>query len=193
MDNLKLFLAKNEYSEIEEVAKRVQKLVSKNNLRYRDISIITKNIENYAPLVRAIFRQYDIPVFIDEKRDLNQNIIVQYVDSILNVLNRNFTSEDVFSYIKLGFLDIEKEEIFKLENYCNKWGITLSKWKKDFIYELDNENKKNEVQRLNEIRKEIINPLIKLQEKIKEGKTAENITKTIISIFDFSKYRRKSN
>lgn len=179
VDNLKLFLAKNEYSEIEEVAKRIQKLVSRNNLRYRDISIITKNIENYAPLVRAIFRQYDIPVFIDEKRDLNQNIIVQYVLSILNVLNRNFTSEDVFSYIKLGFLDIEKEEIFKLENYCNKWGITLNKWKKDFIYELDNENKKNEVQRLNEIRKEIINPLIKLQEKIKEGKTAENITKLL--------------
>ena len=179
VDNLKLFLAKNEYSEIEEVAKRVQKLVSKNNLRYRDISIITKNIENYAPLVRAIFRQYDIPVFIDEKRDLNQNIIVQYVLSILSVLNRNFASEDVFSYIKLGFLDIEKEEIFKLENYCNKWGITLNKWKKDFIYELDNENKKNEVQRLNEIRKEIINPLIKLQEKIKEEKTAENITKLL--------------
>ena len=179
VDNLKLFLAKNEYSEIEEVAKRIQKLVSKDNLRYKDISIITKNIENYAPLVRAIFRQYDIPVFIDEKRDLNQNIIVQYVDSILNVLNRNFTSEDVFSYIKLGFLDIEKEEIFKLENYCNKWGITLNKWKKDFIYELDNENKKNEVQRLNEIRKEIINPLLKLQEKIKEEKTAENITKLL--------------
>ena len=179
VDNLKLFLAKNEYSEIEEVAKKIQKLVSKNNLRYKDISIITKNIENYAPLVRAIFRQYDIPVFIDEKRDLNQNIIVQYVDSILIVLNRNFTSEDVFSYIKLGFLDIEKEEIFKLENYCNKWGITLNKWKKDFIYELDNENKKNEVQRLNEIRKEIINPLIKLQEKIKEEKTAKNITKLL--------------
>ena len=179
VDNLKLFLAKNEYSEIEEVAKKIQKLVSKNNLRYKDISIITKNIENYAPLVRAIFRQYDIPVFIDEKRDLNQNIIVQYVISILSVLNRNFASEDVFSYIKLGFLDIEKEEIFKLENYCNKWGITLNKWKKDFIYELDNENKKNEVQRLNEIRKEIINPLIKLQEKIKEEKTANNITKLL--------------
>ena len=191
VDNLKLFLAKNEYSEIEEVAKKIQKLVSKNNLRYKDISIITKNIENYAPLVRAIFRQYDIPVFIDEKRDLNQNIIVQYVDSILSVLNRNFTSEDVFSYIKLGFLDIEKEEIFKLENYCNKWGITLNKWKKDFIYELDNENKKNEVQRLNEIRKEIINPLIKLQEKIKEEKTAENITKLLYKFLIFQNIEEK--
>lgn len=176
VENLSIFLAKNEYSEVEEVAKKIQKLVREENMRYNDISIITKNIEGYSSLVRAIFREYDIPVFIDEKRDLNQNIIVQYVLSILEILTKNFSSESIFSYIKLGFFDYEKEEIFKLENYCNKWGIKLNKWKKDFTYELDNENKKNEVQRLNEIRKEIINPLLKLQDDIRKERTAKNIT-----------------
>ena len=182
VENLKLFLAKNEYSEVEEVAKKIQKLVREENMRYNDISIITKNIEGYSSLVRAIFREYDIPVFIDEKRDLNQNIIVQYVLSILEILTKNFSSESIFSYIKLGFLDYEKEEIFKLENYCNKWGIKLNKWKKDFTYEIDNENKKNEVQRLNEIRKEIINPLLKLQDNIKNKRTAKNIT---LALYNF--------
>ncbi len=182
VENLRLFLAKNEYSEVEEVAKKIQKLVREENMRYNDISIITKNIEGYSSLVRAIFREYDIPVFIDEKRDLNQNVIVQYVLSILEILTKNFSSESIFSYIKLGFFDYEKEEIFKLENYCNKWGIKLNKWKKDFTYELDNENKKNEVQRLNEIRKEIINPLLKLQDDIREERTAKNITKVL---YDF--------
>ena len=179
VENLGLFLAKNEYSEVEEVAKKIQKLVRKENLRYRDISIITKNIEGYSSLVRAIFRQYDIPVFIDEKRDLNQNIIVKYVLSILEILTKNFSFDSIFSYIKLGFFDYDKEEIFKLENYCNKWGIKLNKWKNDFTYELDNENKKNEVQRLNEIKKEIINPLLKLQDDIRSKRTAQNITKVL--------------
>ena len=182
VENLSSFLAKNEYSEVEEVARRIQKLVREENMRYNDISIITKNIEGYSSLVRAIFREYDIPVFIDEKRDLNQNIIVQYVLSILEILTKNFSSESIFSYIKLGFLDYEKEEIFKLENYCNKWGIKLNKWKKDFTYELDNENKKNEVQRLNEIRKEIINPLLKLQDNIRKERTAKNIT---LALYNF--------
>ena len=136
-------------------------------------------MENYSSLVRAIFAQYEIPVFIDEKRDLNQNIIIQYILAILELLNRNFTIESVFSYIKLGFCDIEDDEIFKLENYCNKWGIKQNKWKKDFIYELDNENKKQEIERLNDLRKEIITPLVELQEKIKKEKTAENITKAL--------------
>ena len=182
VENLSLFLAKNEYSEVENVAKKIEKLVRNENMRYRDISIITKNIENYSSLVRAIFREYDIPVFIDEKRDLNQNIIVQYVLSILEVLSKNFSSEAVFSYIKLGFFDYEKEEIFKLENYCNKWGIKQNKWKKDFTYELEIESKKKEIERLNEIRKEIIEPLLKLQEEIKKNRTVKNVT---IALYNF--------
>ena len=182
VEKLSLFLAKNEYSEVENTAKEIEKLVRKENMRYRDISIITKNIENYSSLVRAIFREYDIPVFIDEKRDLNQNIIVQYVLSILEVLSKNFSSEAVFSYIKLGFFDYDKEEIFKLENYCNKWGIKQNKWKKDFKYELDNEKTKKEIERLNEIRKEIIEPLLKLQEDIRKEKTVKNIT---LALYNF--------
>ena len=182
VENVSLFLAKNEYSEVENVAKKIEELIRKENMRYRDISIITKNIENYSSLVRAIFREYDIPVFIDEKRDLNQNIIVQYVLSILEVLSKNFSSEEVFSYIKLGFFDYEKEEIFKLENYCNKWGIKQNKWKKDFTYELEIESKKKEVGRLNEIRKEIIEPLLKLQEEIKKNRTVKNIT---VALYNF--------
>ncbi len=182
VENLSLFLAKNEYSEVENVAKETEELIRKENMRYRDISIITKNIENYSSLVRAIFREYDIPVFIDEKRDLNQNIIVQYVLSILEVLSKNFSQEAVFSYIKLGFFDYDKEEIFKLENYCNKWGIKQNKWKKDFTYELDNEKTKKEIERLNEIRKEIIEPLLKLQEEIKKDRTVKNIT---LSLYNF--------
>lgn len=179
VENIELFLAKNEYSEIENVAKKIKKVVREEKLRYKDIAIITKNIESYSSLVRAIFNQYDIPVFIDEKRDLNQNIIIQYILAILEVLNKNFANEAVFSYIKLGFCNIENDEIFKLENYCNKWGIKQNKWKKDFIYELDNENKKQEVERLNQLRKEIINPLLKLQEEIKKERTATGITKAL--------------
>ena len=179
VENIELFLAKNEYSEVEEIAKKISKLVRKKGLRYRDISIITKNIENYSSLVRAIFNKYEIPVFIDEKRDLNQNIIVQYILSVLEVLNRNFSNDVVFGYIKLGFLEADKDEIFKLENYCTKWGIKQSKWKKDFIYELDDEGKRQQIERLNEIRKQIVMPLLKLQDRIRKEKTATNITKAI--------------
>ena len=85
VENMQLFLAKNQYSEIEEVAKKILKLVRDEGYRYREISIITKNIATYSSLARAIFDKYDIPIFIDENRDLNQNIVIQYVLSILEI------------------------------------------------------------------------------------------------------------
>ena len=179
VENIHLFLSKNRYSEIENVAKTICKMVRKNNLRYKDIAIITKNIDMYSSLVRSIFAKYDIPVFIDEKRDLNQNIIVQYVLSIFEIFTNNYTNEAMFNYIKLGFLDIEDDEIFRLENYCTKWGIKRNKWKEDFKYEMENASKKQEIERLNEIRKQIIEPLMNLKKNIDKEKTAINITKQI--------------
>lgn len=190
VENIHLFLAQNEYSEIEEVAKTISELVRQEKLRYKDISIITKNINEYASLVRAIFDKYEIPVFIDEKRDLNQNIIVQYILSILEILIGNFSSESVFSYIKLGFTNIDKDEIFELENYCTKWGIKHNKWKKDFIYELEKEEKAK-VERLNELRKQIIDPLVAMQQKIKNDKSAENITRELYQFLQEQKLEEK--
>ena len=174
-----LFLAKSGYSEIENVAKEIVKLIRKKNLRYKDIAIITKNIADYSSLVRVIFDKYNIPVFIDEKRDLNQNIIVQYILAVIEIINKNFSSDTIFNYLKIGFSKIDEDEIFKLENYCTKWGIKQGKWKKDFTYEIDKEEKKQEIQRLNELRKQIINPIIELKENIDKEKTAKNITKCL--------------
>ena len=182
VENISLFLAKNQYSEIEEIAKQITKLVRKNNMHYRDISIITKNLDSYQSLVKAIFASYDIPVFIDDKKDLDQNIIVKYVLSILEILNKNFANEAVFGYIKLGFCNIENDEIFKLENYCSKWGIKQSKWKKDFVYGLEDKEKVQEIERLNELRKQIIEPLVNLQNKIRKNKTAKGIAKSLYEL-----------
>ena len=179
VENIQLFLAKNPYSEVENIAKEINKLVKNKDLRYEDISIIAKNIDTYSSLVRTIFEQYEIPVFIDEKRDLNQNIIIQYVLAVLEILVKNFTSETIFSYIKLGFCDIDKDEIFKLENYCNKWGIKQNKWKKDFTIEKEDDSKKQEVERLNDLRKQIVEPLLNLKENIQKDRTGKNITKCL--------------
>ena len=191
VENIELFLAQNPYSEIENIAKQITKLIKNKNMRYKDIAVITKNIENYASLVRAIFPKYNIPVFIDEKRDVSQNIVVQYVLSILEVMHKNFSSEAVFNYLKLGFSEIEKDEIFELENYCNKWGIKQNKWKKDFIYEAEKEEKKQKVERYNELRKQIIEPLLTLKERMNQNKTVENITKCLYCFLQEQKIEEK--
>ncbi len=78
-ENINLFLANNPYSEIEYVASKIIKEVRDNGYRYREIGIITKNIDTYSGLIKVIFSKYNIPVYIDEKKDLSQNILIKYI------------------------------------------------------------------------------------------------------------------
>lgn len=189
VENIQLFLAKNQYTEIENIAKQIVQCVKKQNIKYRDIAIITKDIETYGTLVRSIFAQYKIPVFIDEKRDLNQNSIIQYFLSILEILVKNFSSESIFHYLKLGFHEIEEDEIFELENYITKWGITQNKWKQDFYQEAEENSQK--VERWNVLRKEIITPLLKLKEAVGKDKNAKQISQEIYTFLQKQKIEEK--
>lgn len=174
-ENIKLFLAANPYSEIEYVAQNIVKLVRDEKMRYRDISIITKNIDTYSSLIKAIFAKYKIPVFMDEERDLSQNVLIKYILSILEIFANNWSYESMFNYIKTGFLNIEKDDIFKLENYCIKYGIKSKKW-----YEENwNYGTEEEIERLNELRIKIVQPLMELKNNIGKNKTAKQITKEL--------------
>lgn len=176
-EDIKLFLATNPYSEIEYVAKNIIKLVRDNKMRYKDIAVITKNIDTYSTLVKAIFEKYKIPVFIDEEKDLSENILVKYILSIIDIFSNNWSYESMFNYIKTGFLNIDKNDIFELENYCIKYGIKGKKWyEEDFKYGED-----ETIAKLNELRKTIVAPLIELKNNISKNKTAEQISKELYS------------
>ena len=118
--NIELFIANNSYTEIEHVAQKIIKLVMDEKYKYSDIAIITKNIDNINNIVKAVFSKYEIPVFIDEKSEITENVLIKYIISILEIFTTNWSKESVFNYIKSGFLDIEKNDIYSIENYCRK-------------------------------------------------------------------------
>ena len=104
------------------MASKIVELVKEKKYRYKDISIITKNLDTYSNLCKAIFDEYDIPVFIDQKKDLSDNILVQYILAVLDIFSKNWSHEAVFNYIKTGFLQMEQEDIYELENFLYEMG-----------------------------------------------------------------------
>lgn len=183
--NIKMFLANNQYTEIEHIASEIVKLVRNENYRYKDISVITKNLNLYSSLIKVIFASYNIPVFIDEKKELSENILVKFLIAVLEICNKNWSYEAVFNYLKTGFVNIDKEEIFKLENYCIRWGIKGNKWyKEDWNYVGKEEYTEEELARLNELRRIIVTPIRKLQEKSRKDNSFINLTKILYEFLE---------
>lgn len=178
VNNIKLFLAANPYSQIEYVAKQITKLVSKEGLKYNQIAIVTKNIDEISSITKAIFTKYEIPVFIDEKSQITNNILIKYVLSIIEIFSKNWSYESVISYIKSGFLDLDKNDIHLIENYASKWKINHNKWLK--TWNMEDEN----LEKLENLRKTIVIPLIDLKAKISESKTARKITEEIYNFLE---------
>lgn len=174
--NIELFLANNSYSEMEYVARKIISLVKENNMRYNEIGIVTQDIEGYLEDAKAVFDKYEIPLFVDSKKELNQNILIKYIIALLDIFAKNWSYDAMFDYLKIGLHEFDKEDIYELENYCKKWGIKGSKWyKREFDYEPINDLQS----KLEEIRKQIIEPLLNLKNSVSENKTVLEITKKL--------------
>ena len=170
VENITLNVCKNQYEEIENVSKEIVKLVRDKGYRYKDIGVITKDLDTYSSLCKAICSEYEIPIFIDEKKDITTDIFVKYVLSILDIFAKNWSYEAVFNYLKTGIVNIEN--VYELENYCLKWNIRGKKWyEKPWNYEETNNFEKEQ--------KEIVGPLLKLKQNLIGLKTADKITKEL--------------
>ena len=191
-NNIQMFLANNQYSEVEEVAKQILKLVRDKNYKYNEISVITQNIDTYSNLCKAIFSKYNIPVYIDEKGELNQNLLVKYILAILEIFAKNWSKESIFNYIKSGFTDLSEEDIYLLERYCIKWNIRGNKWyKEDWNFHDEKEFGKEKIVKINELRKAVVEPLLKLRNNLVESKTAIGISKSIYNFLIENKIDEK--
>jgi len=171
-ENIQIFLASNPYSEVEYIAKQISKLV-RSGYKYKDISIITKDINAIDSLTKMIFKKYDIPIFIDEKSEVTQNILVKFVLSIFEIFEKNWSMEAVLNYVKLGFCEVLPNEIYLLENYCLKYGIRGSKWYNETWEELE------------ETRKKIVEPLLKLKKNIIVENTRKTVKSMTIGLYKF--------
>jgi len=133
--NIGLFKALNIYSEIENVAADILRLCRDKNVRFNEIAVISRNIENYEKIIKVVFDEYYIPYFIDSKKDITGNPIIVLILSSIEVITKNWSYESVFRYLKTGLLTIDKDSIDMLENYILETGIKgKKKWTDDDIW-----------------------------------------------------------
>ena len=197
--DVSILQAVNRRAEIEGIAREIVTLVRDHGNRYKDIAIIVRNAESYIDLVNTIFKDYEIPFFVDQKRTMLHHPLVELLRSSLEVITRNWRYESVFRCVKTDFFysmeqDISemREKTDKLENYCLSYGIqghrwtSKEPWKYRHFFSVDTDGPYVQTdeelayeKEINKLREMIVGPLHMLEKRWKRAKTMEGYCKAL--------------
>jgi len=187
---IRIFEAANRREEIEAVAREILRLVREEGYRYRDISVLVRDLAVYRDLLESLFADYGIPVFIDQKRSMQHHPLIELIRSSLDVILQNWRYEPVFRAFKTDLMFPEgedlralREHVDQLENYVLAFGIHGDRWKtkEPWIYRAyrglqeedvpQSEAERAYQKRLNHWRWLLASPLIAFEKNMRRAKT----------------------
>ncbi|CFW97413.1 DNA helicase subunit AddB [Syntrophomonas zehnderi OL-4] len=178
VNNIKVFAAKNIYSEVEHIASLIVELAREQDYRWRDMAVLCNDLDSYGSVVRRVFYEYRIPYFMDEKRPLDNNPIIKLILASLGVINRGYRQEDIFLLLKTGFTDLNPEECEEMENYMLAYGIQGRLCQENFTRG-QNELGTPALEMLNQYRERLFAPLQKLAHETAGKKTGRDISRAM--------------
>jgi len=182
--------AVNRREEIEETAREICRLVRDEQLRYKDITVLVRDMSAYRDLFETIFTDYAIPIFLDQKRDMHHHPLIELVRSLLDTVLQNWRYEAVFRALKTDLLcpgdkSVEdmREAVAQLENYVLAFGIHGRHWKDSTPWEYrqyrglsekdvpQSREEKEMQKKLDDWRMALADPLVGFEKKIQQAAT----------------------
>lgn len=195
-ENISIFNSLDVFSEVYHTASQIISLVRDSGYRFRDIGIICGDMEQYLHIMTAVFDDFDIPFFTDEKLSVTMHPVAKTVLSLFNILKENWSYSAVFDYLRTGYIytktengvtPILQEDIDLLENYVLLHGLKgkkawLSTWTKtsETVFDgvIENRSKDDtDLEKLNELRTLITAPFAAFLEN--KSRTASGIAEAV--------------
>lgn len=182
-DTVSLHEARNPRAEAMYVAQSIRRLVRERGWHYRDIAVITPDMETYADALEKACDTFGIPVFMDHKKSILLNAFVEYLRSLLSMAEQNFTYESVFRYLRTGLCGFTDDETDRLENYCLALGIRgYKKWQQAWVRRTA-ETGAEELSGLNHLRVRFVEQIQDLVFVLKQRtKTVRDVT---LAVYEF--------
>ncbi len=173
-EEIKIFQAKDKYSELEHTAMKIADLVHEDGYNYSDIAVVFSDIDEYITFAEPVFAEYGIPIFADYKTFMQDHPITALFTSLFDILENNSWSYDAcMRYLRTGYV-CSLEDADALENHILRRGIKGGMWLKSSYWtihdkkvfdDITEENRVYETEFLDLLRQRIVKPIISFKEK----------------------------
>ncbi len=148
-------------------AAEICRLVQEKGLRYREIAVIAGDLAGYRPYLEAALEAAGIPYFMDAKKGILGNPLVELIRSALEAVEKNFPYEAVFGYLRTGLTSLSREQVDVLDNYVRATGRRgAAVWQK--AWDRGYRGQENlDFEELNRLREQTAGPLLRLRERLR--------------------------
>lgn len=122
-ESISFFQASNPSGEISHIVHEIQRLVQEGRVRYREIAVITGDLPGYGKEITHQFTQNQIPHFLDDKKNVLDNCLVELIRASLEAVRQDFSYESVMRFLRTGLVSQDRTMMDRLENYILAMGI----------------------------------------------------------------------
>lgn len=173
VERIGIYEASTPKEEVHQTCLKIHRLVREEGYEYRQIAVVTGNLEAYAQEVREQFARFGIPVFVDQTRGILLNPFIELIRAALQMLIKDFSYETVFHYLRCGLTGFIPEEVDVLERYILAFGIRGKRaYGKQFVRRnAASEEIIKELETVNVLRERLMEELAPLMEP---GETAQD-------------------
>ena len=189
---IRVLEADNTFTEVEQAAAEIRRLVAAGKCRYRDITVAARNMSDYEGVIEMVFRRYGIPVYLNRRSDILEKPVVALLTGVLAAIGNGYEYEDMFQWLKTGLAGIPAADCDELENYVIRWQIHGQMWlrEEDWTDHPDGYDAKmtprhqEKLDRINETRRRVRQPLLKLADGLKSSETAMGKVEALYSFLE---------
>lgn len=182
-DSIVFFQASNPSGEVSHIVHEIQRLVQEGKARYREIAVITGDLPGYGKEITHQFTQNQIPHFMDDKKNVLDNCLVELIRASLEAVRQDFSYESVMRYLRTGLVSQERTMVDRLENYILAMGIRGGKrfretWERTYRGAGD-----LNVTEVNAFKDRVLAPLFAMQERFRQADlTIAGMTEAVLTL-----------
>ena len=182
-DSIVFFQASNPSGEVSHIVHEIQRLVQEGKARYREIAVITGDLPGYGKEITHQFTQNQIPHFMDDKKNVLDNCLVELIRASLEAVRQDFSYESVMRYLRTGLVSQERTMVDRLENYILAMGIRGGKrfretWERTYRGAGD-----LNVTEVNAFKDRVLAPLFSMQERFRQADlTIAGMTEAVLTL-----------
>ena len=124
-DHLQFWCAENLKEEINHIAKEIRRLVVEEQYRYKDIQLLTRELDSYESLIEPLFSMHKIPIYLDRDMAMEQHPLVEFIQSLFAIHAYHYRYRDVLRFLRT-------ELFFPIEDQVSseEWRTQRDEWRR---------------------------------------------------------------